>query len=117
MTVTAHDHSTSASAGSVTTRHVDGPADDNGFMGLERAVPVAALVLLTAIWSMARAPAAAETIDLMPLYWQFVGYLVAARLQRGRSLQELARLKGPELRAAIDAALASPADLVTPARR
>jgi hypothetical protein len=46
-----------------------------------------------------------------------VGYLVAARLQRGRSLQELARLEGPELRTAIDAALASPADLVTPAGR
>jgi TorA maturation chaperone TorD len=41
----------------------------------------------------------------------YVGYLVAARIQKGRSLRELARLKGPELRQAIEVALAAPAEL------
>lgn len=41
----------------------------------------------------------------------YVGYLVAARLQRGRSLHDLARLNGPALREAIGDALGAPADL------
>ena len=51
----------------------------------------------------------------------YLGYLVAARIQQGRPLRELARLEGPPLRQAIDAALADPAALAsggpgTPAR-
>lgn len=41
----------------------------------------------------------------------YVGYLVAARLQQGRPLRDLARLSGPALREAIRAALANPAAL------
>ena len=47
----------------------------------------------------------------------YVGYLVAARIQQGRPLRELARLKGPQLRHAIDAALTDPAALAGAPRR
>jgi hypothetical protein len=43
----------------------------------------------------------------------YLGYLVAARIQQGRTLRELARLEGPQLRQAIDAALADPAALAS----
>jgi hypothetical protein len=43
----------------------------------------------------------------------FLGYLAAKRIQRGRSLQELARLTGPDLRQAIEAALADPVALAS----
>ena len=35
----------------------------------------------------------------------YVGYLVAEKIGRGKPLRELARMQGPELRAAIDTAL------------
>jgi hypothetical protein len=41
----------------------------------------------------------------------YLGYLVAARLNEDRSLRDLARLKGQQLRRAIDQALADPARL------
>jgi hypothetical protein len=41
----------------------------------------------------------------------YIGYLVATHIQQGRPLRELARLKGAELRKAIDVALATPSAL------
>jgi len=47
----------------------------------------------------------------------YLGYLVAARLNQDKPLKDLARLKGPQLRQAIEQALADPAGLAAAERR
>jgi hypothetical protein len=47
----------------------------------------------------------------------YLGYLVAARLNQDKSLKDLARLKGQQLRRAIDQALADPARLAATEKR
>ena len=50
---------------------------------------------------------AGKRADLPKRSGYYVGYRVAARLGQGKNLSDLARLRGPELRRAVDEALAS----------